>query len=74
MRSITELGIAGVGTFPEWLVLMVAPASSGLSLDRSRWVSRSLCGIVGARQGLACAFFSRKCNYELVLAIDPALY
>jgi hypothetical protein len=29
-------GIAGVGTFSEWLVPLVAPASSGLSLDRSR--------------------------------------
>jgi len=36
--------IAGVGTFSEWLVLKVAPVSSGLSLDRSRWVSRSVCG------------------------------
>jgi len=36
--------IAGVGTFSEWLVLKVAPVSSGLSLDRSRWVSRSVFG------------------------------
>jgi len=32
----------GVGTFSGWLVLLVAPASSGLSLSRSRWVARSL--------------------------------
>lgn len=27
---------AGFGTFPEWLAPMVAPASQGLSLSRSR--------------------------------------
>jgi hypothetical protein len=30
------IGTPGVGTFPEWLSLAVAPASKGLSLSRSR--------------------------------------